>query len=173
VRSVIVFALHTWDRAFFLQIASPEWKGYSFHKQKGEIESYYSSYEISKNKAWPIITLLREKRYNAMIITAVPMKTAAVETGLGCQGKCTLLVNPEIGPRLGLMALLTSAELEISEPFTSDLCGDCELCIKACPMNALTPIHLEINRCLAYASENPGLSGIPADVRDLEKKIVV
>lgn len=173
VKSVIILALHTWDRAFFLQINSPEWKGYSFHKQEEEIEGYYISYEISKNKAWPIVTLLREKGYKAMITTAIPMKTAAVKAGLGCQGKCTLLVNPEIGARLGLMVVLTSAELEISEPFTNDLCGDCELCIKACPTNALTPYHIEINRCLAYASENPGLSSIPVDVRDVEEKVIV
>lgn len=171
VKSVILLALHTWDRAFFLQINSPEWKGYSFHRQE-EIEGYYISYEISKNKAWPIVTLLREKGYKAMMTTAIPMKTAAVKAGLGYQGKCTLLVNPEIGPRLGLMVVLTSAEVEISEPFTNDLCGDCELCIKACPTNALTPYHIDINRCLAYASENPGLISITVDVRDTEEKLI-
>ena len=173
VKSVIILALHTWDRAFFLQIIAPEWKGYSFHKQEEEIEGYYISYEISKNKALPIVTLLKEKGYEAMMTTVIPMKTAAVKAGLGCQGKCTLLVNPEIGPRTGLMVVLTSVELAISEPYTDDLCGDCELCIKACPTNALTPYHIEINRCLAYASENPGLTSIPGDVRKLEKRIVV
>ncbi len=173
VKSVIILALHAWDRAFFLQIASPEWKGYSFHKQDEEIEGYYISYEISKNKAWPIVTLLREKGYRAILTTAIPMKTAAVKAGLGCQGKCTLLVNSEIGPRLSLMGILTSVELETSEPYTKDLCYDCEICIKACPTKALTPYQIEINRCLAYASENPALTSIPEDVRTIEEKIVV
>ena len=173
VKSVIILAMHIWDRAFFLHINSPEWKGYSFHKQEEEIDDYYVSDEISKNKAWSIVTLIKEKGYKAMITTAIPMKTTAVKAGLGCQGKCTLLVNPETGPRLGLMAVLTSAELEPSEPYTGDLCGDCELCIKACPTKALTPHHIKINRCLAYASENPELTSIPNDVRNIEKKLVV
>lgn len=173
VKSVIVLALHTWDRAFFLQIDSPEWRGYSFHEQEKEIEGYYISYEISKNKAWSIVTLLREQGYKSIMTTAIPMKTAAVKAGLGWQGKCTLLVNPEIGPKLGLMVVLTSAELETSEPFTNDLCSDCELCIKACPTNALTPYSIEINRCLAYASENPELTSVPVDVREIEEKVVV
>jgi epoxyqueuosine reductase len=172
VKSVIILGLHTWDRAFFLQIDSPKWKGYRFHYEE-EIEGYYISYAISKNKAWPIVTLLRQKGYKATITTAIPMKTAAVKAGLGCQGKCTLLVNPETGPRLGLMGILTSAELENSEPYTADLCYECDLCIKACPTNALTPYKIEINRCLAYASENPGLTSIPSDVRDIEEKVIV
>lgn len=173
VKSVIVLALRTWDRAFFLQIDSPEWRGYSFHEKENEIEGYYISYEISKNKAWSIVAFLREQGYKSIMTTAIPMKTAAVKAGLGCQGKCTLLVNPEIGPKLGLMVVLTSAELGTSEPFTNDLCNNCELCIKACPTNALTPYNIEINRCLAYASENPGLTSVPVDVREIEKKVIV
>ena len=171
-KSVIMLVLHAWDKVFGLQIESPDWKGYGFHPPDANIEGYYVSYYISMSKAWPIVSYLREKGYKAQLTTKLPMKTAAIACGLGQSGKNTLLVNPEYGPRLGLMAILTSAELDIDEPFTDNLCGDCTRCIDACPTQALTPYHIDIRRCLTYAAENPGKTDLPEDVRELEDKLV-
>ena len=171
-KSVIMLLLHAWDRVFGLQIDSPMWKGYGFHSPEDNIEGYYMSYQISMNKAWPIVSYLRENGYKAQLSTKIPYKTTAIACGLGQSGKNTLLVNPDYGPRLGLMAILTSAELEIDEPFTDDLCGDCTRCLDACPTKALTPYHIDIRRCLTYASENPGKTDLPEDVRELEAKLI-
>jgi epoxyqueuosine reductase QueG len=34
------------------------------------------------------------------------------------------------------------------KPFDKDLCGDCENCIKACPVGALTPYRVDDTKCL-------------------------
>jgi epoxyqueuosine reductase len=150
VESVIMMALHSW-----------------------EIEGYYSSYMISMTKAWPIASMLRQEGFEAIVTTAVPMKTTAVKCGIGAIGKNSLLIHPEFGPRIGLMAIVTSAELDPDEPFTEDLCGDCTRCLDACPTKALRPFGVTPERCLTYASENPGKTNIPADVRELEEKLIV
>jgi epoxyqueuosine reductase len=125
------------------------------------------------SKAWPIVSYLREQGHKAQLSTKLPLKTTAIACGLGQSGKNTLLVNPEYGPRLGLMAILTSAELDIDEPYTDDICGDCTICIDACPTKALTPYHIDIRRCLTYASENPGKTDLDKDVRELEEKLII
>ena len=171
--SVIVMALHAWDKAFYMQINSPKWKGYGFHSPEEKIEGYYSCSMISMSKAWPVVSMLRGEGYEAALTTAIPLKTTAVMCGLGAIGKNSLLINPEIGPRLGLMAVVTSAELDPDEPFTGDLCGDCTRCLDACPTKALRPFGITLERCLTYASENPGKTNIPEDVRELEERLVV
>ena len=172
VKSVIILVLHAWDRVFGLQIDSPNWKGYGFLSPEEDIEGYYMSYMISISKALPIVSYLRENGFKAQLSTTIPLKTTGKACGLGQTGKNTLLVNPTYGPRLGLMAILTSVELETDTPFTDDLCGECTRCIDACPTEALTPYNIDIQRCLTYAVENPGKTDLPSDVRELEAKLI-
>jgi epoxyqueuosine reductase QueG len=172
-RSVVLLVFNGKDRAFSLQIDSPEWKGYGLHLPEEEPEGFYVSYQVTMNKAWPLVSLLKESGHQAQLTTSIPMKTAAIQCGLGCQGKNTLFVHPEVGPRAMLMAILTSATLEIDEPYEGDLCGECDLCIRACPSKALNPYNINIKRCLAYAAENLEGVGIPEDVKELEKKLIV
>jgi epoxyqueuosine reductase QueG len=56
--------------------------------------------------------------------------------GLGWQGKNLLLVNRRVGPRLRLVTVLTDLELEPDGP-TTNRCGKCIECVKACPAGAL------------------------------------
>ena len=75
------------------------------------------------------------------------------------------------GPRIRLISVLTSAKLNIDEPFEDDLCGNCEKCIKACPTKALEPCRIKINRCLVYAAEEPDSKNVSKDVREIEKRL--
>ena len=164
-RSVIILVLHAWDKSFFMQIESPHWKGYGIHKPEENVEGHYITYKISEAKAWPIVQLLKDKGYEAMITASIPMKSTALSCGLGTRGKNTLMIHPILGSRIGLMAIVTNAELEAGAALAKDLCGDCERCVKACPTGALSPKGVEINRCIAYASENPSGKSVPPDVR--------
>jgi epoxyqueuosine reductase len=172
-RSVILLVFDAWDSAFSLQIDSPDWKGFGLHPPGDEPEGYYFSTQLMMTKAWPIVNYLREMGHDARLTNSIPMKTAAIKCGLGAQGKNTLLINPEVGPRAKLLAILTTASLEIDEPYEGNPCAECERCIRACPTGALSPYQLEINRCLTYAAENPGGVNVPDDVRALEKKLIV
>ena len=57
-------------------------------------------------------------------------------------------MNTEFGPWLRLRSILTDAELVPTDSFTEDLCGDCDECVKACPVGALTPHKVDPDRCL-------------------------
>ena len=68
--------------------------------------------------------------------------------GIGAFGKQGLIIHPEYGPWIRLRSILTDAELVPTEPFTEDFCGDCEECIKACPVGALSPYKVDPDKCL-------------------------
>ena len=172
VVSVIVMALRTWDRAFYTDIESPEWRGFGLHPPGEEFESYYFANEVTENRAWRVVEYLRSKGYKATISRDIPLKTTAIKCGLGCQGKNTLLITPTHGPRVSLASVLTDAPLEADEPFTDDLCGECDRCIRACPTGALEPYRLNITRCLTYSAETPHTTDVPPDVRELDRKLI-
>lgn len=172
VKSVVLLVFHTWDKIFSLSVDSPEWQGYGLHPPEEKFESYYLPYEIMKNKAWEIVDFLRREGYEARYSLRIPMKTAAIKCGLGSQGKSTLLVTQKHGPRVSLISILTSAELEIDEPFEADLCGACNLCITACPTKALEPYKIAIEKCMTYSAESPCSSDVSPHVREMEKKLV-
>lgn len=65
-------------------------------------------------------------------------KHAAVLAGLGSLGKNTLLLTPEFGNRVNLASVLANLSFEADPLLEADLCiPDCDLCIKACPGNAI------------------------------------
>lgn len=75
-------------------------------------------------------------------------KRMAQMGGIGAFGKQSLIIHPEYGPWIRLRSILTDAELVPTEPFTEDLCGDCEECIKACPVGALSSYKVDPDKCL-------------------------
>ncbi|WXG43053.1 MAG: 4Fe-4S double cluster binding domain-containing protein [Promethearchaeati archaeon SRVP18_Atabeyarchaeia-1] len=174
VKSVILMAMHAWDnKAFSFAIDPPNWLGYGMHPPEQQFDSYYFCTEIMRNKAWLMVEHLRKSGFESTIASGFPLKTAAVKCGLGCQGKNTLLITPQFGPRVRLISVLTPAQLDADEPFKEDLCGTCEKCLAACPTKALEPHKLKITRCMTYSVESPHSSDVPDDVRKLEKQFVV
>ncbi len=91
----------------------------------------------------------------------------AVEAGLGELGLNNLLLNPEHGPRVRFVALLTDAVLEPGRPLEPVLCRPerCGYaCVKACPADALSIERNPTNKaaCLKYYIKLgiPGQSGV-------------
>ena len=82
----------------------------------------------------------------------VSLRHAAVAAGLGVLGSNNLLVTPEFGPRVRLCAVVTRAELATDEPSSENFCKNCEACISACPVDALSePGKTRTGRCLRQA----------------------
>ncbi len=64
-------------------------------------------------------------------------KSAATLSGMGTVGKSGLFVHHIYGPRVRLGTILTNAPLTCGEPNLSSDCGECIICVKACPASAL------------------------------------
>ena len=82
--------------------------------------------------------------------SVISQKHAAQAAGLGTIGRHSLLITPEFGSMVWLGAVLTEAELE-SDPLCEKICDDCNLCVKACPVNALEGSELNQQCCWDYA----------------------
>jgi epoxyqueuosine reductase len=172
VRSVILIGIYAWDAAFNIVVDSSNLHFNKKHRPTAPLESYQLYSQIARSKAWIIARYLEKRGFDSIPSVAIPLKTAAVKCGLGCQGKNTLLVTPTYGPRVRLVAVLTTAELNIDEPYKEDLCKDCEKCVHACPAKAIEPYKLKVNKCMVYASENPRSTDVPDETKELEKKLI-
>ena len=68
-------------------------------------------------------------------------KYGAVKAGLGVIGKSGLFVSEKFGPSVRLGTILTDCEFDTEEVKPVSGCGDCDLCVKACPAMAITGQH--------------------------------
>ncbi len=66
-----------------------------------------------------------------------PQKTAATRAGLGWIGRHCQLITRRFGPWVRLGTVFTNAPLPCGPPAEKNFCGQCKLCMDACPANAL------------------------------------
>lgn len=72
-------------------------------------------------------------------------KTAARLSGFGWIGKNGLLINRDIGCGFRMATVLTNwPAAEVNTP-AHELCGDCRRCADACPAEAITGHHFDMN----------------------------
>ena len=82
-------------------------------------------------------------------------REAAARSGVGFYGKNTMLITRRHGSWVVLGTLVTDVELEPTRPLDTD-CGECRICIDACPTGALDePGVLDSAKCLSYWTQAP------------------
>lgn len=93
------------------------------------------------NLAVKIAAQLEEEGYRSIAklkSRRLPHKTVALRAGLGFIGKNNLLVTKQYGCAQILGKVLTTAPfLTMCEMPQDPQCGDCNICVDACPTNAL------------------------------------
>ncbi len=75
----------------------------------------------------------------------------AEKSGLGWNGKHSLLIQKQQGSFFFLAELILDLELAYDPPFTTDHCGSCTKCIDACPTEAILPNNtVDGSKCISY-----------------------
>lgn len=145
------------------------------HSQPVGIIASYATYEdyhtVLKRKARELMTNLGNKvpisfKYRIFVDSAPVMeKDNAFMAGAGWIGRNSLLISPKFGSFLFLGCILTDLEIQPSQPFSRDLCGECQKCIHACPTGCITNHHsINASQCVSYFTiEHKGI--VPREMR--------
>jgi len=140
-RSIIVFGVRSIDDADELAV------------DRGGFSWSYPGYFPLTHMRRDVLQILREDGYKAAPVPGlVPLKRVAVLAGIGAYGKNSMIISPRHGPWLRFEGVITDAELPLDKPFTRDLCGKCNKCVRACPTKALKPYVVMPERCLVDVS---------------------
>ncbi|SDO67430.1 epoxyqueuosine reductase [Paenibacillus sp. yr247] len=98
-----------------------------------------------------------DARLQSMVDTGALVDRAVAErAGIGWTGKNCAVITPEWGSWVYLGEIITNI------PFTPDTsimdqCGDCTICIDACPTGALVgPGQLNSSRCISFITQTKG-----------------
>lgn len=99
---------------------------------------------------------------NNPYVGVVPHKTVAVKAGLGFVGKSGLFLSEEYGSRIRLATVLTDMPLENTRPIIENGCGDCTVCMRACPAGAIFGVvpttdgerNFDPEKCSKYMKEH-------------------
>jgi epoxyqueuosine reductase len=84
-------------------------------------------------------------------------RAVAERAGIGWSGKNCATITPEYGSWVYLGEMITNVPFPADKPI-ADLCGDCTLCIDACPTGALVgPGQLNSSRCVSFVTQTKGI----------------
>jgi epoxyqueuosine reductase len=112
---------------------------------------------LSKLEAW-----LRERvedvRTESMVDTGALVDRAVAErAGVGFVGHNCSVITDEFGSWVYLGELITNIPFEPDEA-VQDSCGDCRICIDACPTDALVGFgQLNAQKCVSYLTQTKGV----------------
>ncbi|MBO9607919.1 MAG: tRNA epoxyqueuosine(34) reductase QueG [Paenibacillaceae bacterium] len=87
---------------------------------------------------------------------ALADRAVAERAGIGWSGKNCAIITPEWGSWVYLGEMITNIPFPPDVPVTEQ-CGDCTLCIDACPTGALVgPGQLNASRCVSFVTQTKG-----------------
>ena len=82
-------------------------------------------------------------------------RLAAYLAGLGFLGKNQLLINEDYGSYIFLAVVFIDVRLDSEYILdVNDDCGDCTICIQACPANALSEQGYEQKKCISHFNQS-------------------
>ncbi len=129
-------------------------------------------HRVLREKMEKFIFLLKREHagsldYRAFVDTGPLVERAVAQrAGLGTIGKNCSLITPEFGSWVFLGEILVNFPLERQRAERAGDCGECCLCMEACPAGALTSAYqINSERCISYLTQKKGF--IPRALRSL------
>jgi epoxyqueuosine reductase len=107
----------------------------------------------------------RKIKYSSSVDTGPLVdRSVAHRAGIGWFGKHCSIITEKFGSWVFLGQLVTDVAIEPSPPGPASLCGDCDLCMRACPTGALVdPFTTDSSKCLSYITQMKGF--VPEEYR--------
>lgn len=114
-------------------------------------------HKVLKTKIETLIEKIKENidfEYKAFVDTGPLVdRELARRAGVGYFGKNCSIINKDYGSFIFLGYILTDIEINPDNPVEED-CGDCDLCLRACPTGALeSPYNLNPKKCISYLTQ--------------------
>lgn len=106
---------------------------------KGYIDIYVASNQLK--------TYLKSLEVRAVIEHDLDQKACAILAGLGWRGKNTLVVNKKYGTHLRFDTVVTDLAFSEYSSIVENECGECNLCVKACPHGCFAAGKLDKDKC--------------------------
>jgi epoxyqueuosine reductase len=111
-------------------------------------------HKVVKKKMLLLLQRMQEKWGNfaarAFVDSAPVMDKAwAKRAGVGWQGKHSNIINKKTGSFFFLGEIIVDLTFDYDAPLR-DYCGNCRLCIDACPTDAITPYSVDGSKCISY-----------------------
>jgi len=126
-------------------------------------------HDVLRDRLEKLATYIQSKvptfSYKVMVDTGELSDRAVAErAGIGFSGKNTLLITEEYGSFVYLGEIITNLPFTPDAP-VEDSCGDCQICLDACPTGALVQGgQLNAQRCLAYITQTKDF--VPDEFRE-------
>ena len=167
-RSVIVAGIRYYSND------SPAGEDNYFVSRYARVRDYHQVIEEKLTRVQKIIKKEMPDAVSRAFCDAGPVteKTWAIRSGLGWRGKHSLVINKDIGSFFFLGEIVTTAEFIYDNATSRDRCGECTLCLEACPTGAICSDRtIDARRCIAYLTiEHEG--NIPEEFRGKTEKII-
>lgn len=80
----------------------------------------------------------------------VSLRHSAYAAGLGTFGRHNLIIHPDMGSKVIFTAILTDIEVPCDTPIKENLCTNCDICVKKCPVQSLNHENrTDVMKCLS------------------------
>jgi epoxyqueuosine reductase QueG len=121
--------------------------------------------------AIPPINIADDHRFISKLYPLFSHRMAVTIAGLGWIGKNGMALTGEYGPNLVWATILTDADLAPSPPQLESMCGECKICMMACPVGAILGVSwrrdrgsgkiVDLESCANFMERNSGKYGRP------------
>jgi len=133
-----------------------------FRGRLARFAQYQDYHQLLDEKMRELVLFIRKSYPKAkaeIYVDTGPLidREVAYRAGLGFFGKNAALIHPEYGSFIAIGEILTDISLLSDQPL-NDGCGECTLCIQACPAQAIkAPGEIQASECLSHFTQEKGL----------------